>query len=172
MTNNKSISLHPDWRGWFLSYLIGIVTIPLLGLGLWLLWRAHRNRTSFLYTIFDTKITAKDRYYSQTFDLANVEDVIVTQRLIDKILGVGTIYLTTNASDMILFGVTNPAPFSETLKTAIALEKKRAQETEKLEAKAPKHAPGSLDRLDYLAGLWQQGIISDEDYRKEKKHFE
>jgi hypothetical protein len=172
MTNNKSISLHPDWRGWFFSYLIGVITIPLLGLGLWILWRTHRNRTSFLYTIYDTKITVADRHYSQTFDLANIEDVFVTQRLIDKILGVGTVYLTTNASDMILFGVTNPVPFTNTLKTAIALEKKRTQETDKLETKAPKYAPGSLDKLDYLAGLWQQGLISDEDYKKEKKHFE
>jgi len=27
-------------------------------------------------------------------------------------------------------------------------------------------------KMDYLTGLWQQGLLSDEDYHNERKHFE
>jgi hypothetical protein len=29
-----------------------------------------------------------------------------------------------------------------------------------------------MERMDYLTGLWQQGLVSDDDFEKEKKHFE
>jgi hypothetical protein len=29
-----------------------------------------------------------------------------------------------------------------------------------------------MDKINYLTGLWQQGLISEEDYKKECKHFE
>ena len=52
-----------------------------------------------------------------------------------------------------------------------ALREAMMQE-KKTERPEPEHEPGSMDRMDYLTGLWQQGLISDRDFDKEKRHFE
>jgi hypothetical protein len=57
------------------------------------------------------------------------------------------------------------------LKAAEA-ERYRVEQQAKNKREQPQTSPGSLDKLDYLTGLWQQGLLSNEDFKREKKHFE
>ncbi len=71
-------------------------------------------------------------------------------------------------------GQPNPENLSDMISAAIRAERKRIEELNRVEVSPQEEppSPGTLDKLDYLTGLWQQGLLSDEDFKKEKKHFE
>lgn len=170
---SKSIELTPDWKRWFWGYFFGILLIPFLGIGLIVLWKVHQKKKSYMYQITDRQITAIGEGVSQTVDLANIKTLDVEQNWLDQKFNLGDITIITESRRISLPGLTNPQAISDSISKAVFAEKKRLEELNKIEEKpADLPPPGTLDKLDYLTGLWQQGLMSDEDFKKEKKHFE
>jgi len=170
---DKSIDLKPSWKRWFWGYFFGFLLIPFFGLGLLVLWRVHNRKKSYTYRVTDKKITVSDKHVTQSVDLANIKNLDVEQNWLDRKLDIGDLVLTTETRSLKLLGQTDPSALSSMIARAIEAERARVAEEKKVKASPVEPAsPGSLDRLDYLTGLWQQGLISDEDFKKEKKHFE
>lgn len=171
---SKSIKLTPDWKRWFWGYVFGVLLIPAIGVGLVVLWFVHSRRTSMVYSVTDRQIEYRDKNVSQKIDLANVETLDVEQNWLDKKFGIGDLRLSTATRSITLKGQPNPQKLSDMISAAIRAERKRIEELNKVEEKPEEQQanPGTLDRLDYLTGLWQQGLLSDEDFEKERKHFE
>lgn len=173
MSKERKIDLHPDWRSWFWWYLWGIILIPLLGIGIYIIWRAQKTRKSIRYEIHDRYIFSRDNKYSQRVDLADIKDVKVRQRWTDKKFNTGDLLISSPSSTMELLGIREPEQTAGLIRHAVAAEKKRLSEMQKSTGPDPvNHDPGTLDKLDYLTGLWQQGLISDDDFKQERKHFE
>ena len=59
----------------------------------------------------------------------------------------------------------------EQIKLAVEAEQKRITAEQVVKPREVKSDPGTIDRVDYLMGLWQQGLISNEDYQEERKKF-
>jgi len=170
---SKSIELYPDWKRWFWGYFFGILLIPLFGIGLFVLYRVHKKRRGFRYNITDRQITATGTDLSQTVDLANVKTLDVEQNWFDKRFGIGDVKLHTETRSVTMLGQKDPQSLSDMISKAIFAEKKRIEELKTVEEETIEPPPpGTLDKLDYLTGLWQQGLLSDEDFREEKKKFE
>ena len=173
MAKEKKVELQPDWRSWFWWYLWGILLIPLLGIGIYIIWRAQRTRKSIRYEIYDRYILSKDSKYTQRVDLADISEINVRQRWIDKKFNTGDILISSPASTIKLLGIREPNQTTTLIEHAVAAEKQRISELKRsTEPASVKHDPGTLDKLDYLTGLWQQGLISDSDFKQERKHFE
>lgn len=170
----KSIELKPHWKRWFWGYFFGILLIPVLGIGIAVLWIVHTRRTNISYTVTDRQIEYRDRKISQKIDLANVKTLDVEQNWLDKKFGIGDITLSTETRKITLKGQPNPENLSDMISAAVRAERKRIEELNRVDEEPEREppAPGTLDKLDYLTGLWQQGLLSDEDFKKEKKHFE
>lgn len=170
----KSIELTPSWKRWFWSYFFGIALIPVFGIGIIILWITHSKRKKVTYTVTDRQITSTDGKVSQSIDLANIKTLDTEQNWLDRKFGIGDLLLSTEMRSIKLLGQPNPEQLSDMISQAIRAERKRIEELQKTENKTREEPPqpGTLDKLDYLTGLWQQGLISDEDFRKEKKHFE
>lgn len=171
-SQNKTVALEPSWKNHVLGYVISGLLVPLFGVGLIGLYWVYQRQKKYSYTFSDTRISSQDDKYQRNIDLINIEQVEVTQSWLQKKMSVGNIVLNTSASEMILRGMENPHSLKGVLDKAIATEKQRQQEKQKTKPKEPEHGPGTMERMDYLTGLWQQGLVSDEDYEKEKKHFE
>jgi len=170
---SKSIELKPDWKRWFWGYFFGVLLIPLLGIGLILLWKVHQKKKSFRYTVTDRQITAVGEGVSQTVDLINIKNLDVEQNWLDLKFEIGDITLDSGSRKITLLGQSNPEAISESISKAIFAEQKRIKElNKKEEQKIDPPPPGTLDKMDYLTGLWQQGLMSEEDFKKEKKNFE
>jgi len=170
---SKSIELRPDWKRWFWGYFFGILMIPLAGIGLFILWKVHSKKKSYVYKVTDRQIKAVGDNVSQTVDLANITNLDVEQNWFDKKFGIGDITLITRSRQIKLLGQTNPQSLAETISRAIHSERKRIEDLNKTKPKPVEPPPpGTLDKLDYLTGLWQQGLISNEDFKKEKQNFE
>ena len=170
MAQPRTKQLTPSWKHYFWNYLWGLLTVPAFGIGLLVIWYYRTQQKKFRYTISDTAITATGEGYSQNMDLVNVTEVSVAQTWIHEKLDVGTVTLQKEGSEMTLLGIEHPERFAEMLETVITTLQARQKKTRPEPRPAPADS-GTMDRVDYLTGLWQQGLISDEDYEREKGHF-
>lgn len=172
MNNESKIQLIPDWRSYFWYYLAGILLISVFGAGIIVLWFVHKNRNSRIYEIHNHYIQENSTRGSRKLELVHIEKVSVSRNWTEKQFGTGTVRLAGNVSVIELYGIKNPHEMAEVIDQAVAVAKKKLYTFKQKKRRKPDHEPGTLDRMDYLTGLWQQGLISNEDYRKEKKHFE
>lgn len=170
--SSKEITLQTNWKQHVIGYVLSLLAVPLFGIGLaafyWVWKRHHRIR----YRITDTHITSIGGRYRRNIDLINIERITVEQSWLQRHLGVGTVVLYTPASRMELTGMGRPQRLRDTIEQAVAYQKEAATKSDFREKPDPKYKPGSMDKMDYLTGLWQQGLLSDEDFDNERKNFE
>ncbi len=171
-SKDKVITLGISWKNHFLGYTLSVLLIPLFGIGLLGLYWVYKRQKSITYRVSDTQISSRDSQYQRNVDLVNIDKVEVHQSWLQEKLKVGDLELRTSATSMTLYGMENPYNLKGLLDRSIA-EQKRLQEQQK-QTKAPETdtKPGTRDRMDYLTGLWQQGLVSNEEFEKERKHFE
>lgn len=167
----KMIKLNPNKSYHFWWYVIGIVLIPIL-IGFYILYLKFNELSNTHYKITDQSITSVNSDYTETVDIANINEVKIKQRWIDKQFGIGSLQLITNTRKVDLLGLENPQNLADMILKAAEAERYRMEQQVKKERKETDITPGSLDKLDYLTGLWQQGLISNDDFIREKKHFE
>jgi hypothetical protein len=171
-STSKSFTLHISWKNHLLEYVLSILLIPVLGLGLLALFWVWKRQNRITYQVTDRKITSRDNQYQRNVDLLSIKQVEVKQSWLQEKMDVGDLKLHTSASSMTLYGMENPYNLKGLLEKAIAAEQQRHQQQEKTKPREPDYDPGSMEKMDYLTGLWQQGLVSDEDFEEERKHFE
>lgn len=170
--SKKAINLKPSYAYQFWGYIIGVLLVPLFGIGLVVIYMAYRKQSAITYEMGNQSITKTNSTYSETIDLADIQEINIQQGWIDKKLNVGKLVLITEQKTVELVGIQNPHSLSDLILQAAKAERIRLKKKDKIPTPPSDEAPISLDRLDYLTGLWQQGLLSDEDFKKEKKHFE
>ncbi|HET8865586.1 MAG TPA: hypothetical protein VFM80_07795 [Gracilimonas sp.] len=163
----KSITLTPSWRAFFWSYVFGVLLIPAL-IGIIILWKTRKKHRAISYKIIDRRITVVEGNYSQNIDLTDIRQAEAGEPR----FGVGDITLKTQGRTVNLIGLKNPSRIAGFIEQAVEAELKRLETEKQTKLREPKYDPGSMDRLDYLTGLWQQGLMSDEDFQIERKKFE
>lgn len=171
-TNDKQITLAPSWKHHFIGYLLSVLCIPLFGIGLIALYFVYKKHKSVSYRVTDTQISSTDTKYQRNIDLVNIEDVSIQQGWLQEKLGIGTLVLETSAAVMEVVGMEQPEKLKSMIEKAIAVQKKQQEKKTFRQKPDPKYKPGDMDKMDYLTGLWQQGLISDDDFEDERKHFE
>lgn len=169
---DRTYTLEPSWKQFFWGYTLSILAIPLFGIGFVALYFVRKNHQQIVYEISNTQIKRVDEKYEHNVDLADITRVELIKSWMQQKLSIGTLVLYTSASKMMLEGVEEPEKLKELLEQAIQWEIKRQQEQQKTKTREPDYQPGSMEKMNYLTGLWQQGLISDEDYEKERRHFE
>lgn len=171
--DSKSIELTTSWKNHLPGYALSVLLIPVFGIGLLGLYWVRKRQQRLSYRVTDTRISSRDAQYQRNVDLVSIDQVEVHQSWLQERLDVGDVELQTPASSMTLFGMEDPYHLKGLLEKAIAAQKKKHHQTEsRREAREPEYDPGSMEKINYLTGLWQQGLMSDEDYKKERKHFE
>lgn len=171
MNKQRHIEIIPDWRAYFWGYFFGILLIPLFGIGIIILWVAHKKRTSVHFEIHDLFIREVKKGDSLRIDLLSIESVEVEQSLTGRITDTGTVVIQAAVSEIRIIGTRDPQKLADTIQDAINLGRQHLKKQTGRKYDDPDHDPGTLDKMDYLTGLWQQGLISDEDFQNEKKHF-
>ncbi|MDZ7756130.1 hypothetical protein [Rhodohalobacter sp.] len=167
MTSTKrSITLTPSWKAFFWQYALGILLTPVL-IGIYILWRTRKTHASIRYKISDQKITVVDGHISQNIDLVDIRKAISGETQ----FGVGPVTIRTSGREIELVGLENPAQIARSIEKAVEAELKRLEAQKQTKPRETKYGPGEMDRLDYLTGLWQQGLISNEDFDKEQQKF-
>lgn len=167
----KMIQLQPKKSHHFWWYVIGVLLAPIL-VGFYILYQKINELSNTHYKITDETITSVNSDYTETVDIVNIHEVKIRQRWIDKQFGIGSLQLITNTRKVDLVGLENPQNLADMILKAAEAQRYQVEQQAKQKRKEKEPTPGSLDKLDYLTGLWQQGLISNDDYLREKKHFE
>jgi len=186
-TLEKSIILHPDrrvlWPWWLVGLLISLIAftaffvffvfwvfvfIPVYGM-IYLLWHLKRKKIS--YTITDHYIRVEDGNESVTLPLAELERVEIQRVWIPFSYGVGHLDLVWRQKSYRLEAIHNAQALQEMIQKASSFLKQqtRLHKTTLDPTSLPK--PGTLEPLNDLVGLWQQGLLSDEAFEQEKKRL-
>lgn len=170
--SDKTIQLKPKTSHFFWSYLAGILLIPLLGLGIYIIYKLIKKQSEIAYKISNHDITLIDSKVTDQIILADIEHIEVSQRWIDQKFNTGTLNITAGNKAFNLIGLENPHGLKDLLLQAVEIEKDRLSRATEKKERLERTPSIHLDKLDTLTGLWQQGLLSDEDYHREKKHFE
>lgn len=164
--------MQPELRAFYKYLLPGILLIPLFGAGLLLVWYAYKQRKETRYEIFDREIRYSYPNSSAQIEIVQIENVSTEEHFPDTILGIGTIVLETLEGRHKLAGLKDHLQIAGLIEHAAEAEKKRLARQTSIKARVPDQHPGTMDRMNDLTGMWQQGLITDEEFKKEKKHFE
>ena len=164
--DERSVILSPSWKAFFLQYTLGVILVPVL-IGIYILWRTRKTQSGIQYKITDRKITVVDGHISQNIDLADIRQATAGKLR----FGVGTVKLKTQGREIKLIGLENPAQIALSIEKAVEAELKRMEAEKQTKPRETEYDPGTMDRLEYLTGLWQQGLISDEDFDAEQQKF-
>ncbi|MDR9414877.1 MAG: hypothetical protein RI564_01245 [Gracilimonas sp.] len=164
--SQRSITLTPSWKAFIWQYGLGILLVPVL-IGLYILWRTRKTHAGIRYEITDQKITVVDGHISQNIDLVDIRKAVAEE----KKFGVGTVTIKTSGREIELVGLSDPSRIADSIEKAVQAELKRIEAKKQAKPRETQYEPGEMDRLDYLTGLWQQGLISDEDFENEQQKF-
>lgn len=126
------------------------------------------------YTFTDQRVILEQHGKKETIDLISILDTRLIRPVPERWFGVADLLIITDDDSYFLLGQEHPEQLQSIIKKASEAARIRAQEQQKAHfsrVDAEPFSPGSLDKLDTLTGLWQQGLISEEDYERERKHF-
>ena len=162
--NARVIILKPHPMGWLYLIVICLLAIPLFGLGLvagYFLWKHIR---SISYHLSDGGIDVRIGAETTSVSWDSVTDAVAVSRA----GRLGHVILRTDGGDIRLLFLEDAFGLADTIQAMLA-----ARTLKQDEAFIPRKSdiPMGNDRLNDLTALWQQGLISEEDYQAERKHF-
>jgi len=168
---NKRITLTSSWKNCFWGYFWGVLLAPVL-VGIIILWFTNKSRKSIQYQITDLSVARIEGNEKKELELVHILETSFSQTGLQKFFGIGNIHFKANVSELIFEGLEHVESLLDKIDTAIAYQKEQLKASKKIKGRKATHDPGTLDKLEYLTGLWQQGLISEDDYDNERKKFE
>ncbi len=158
----------------FWSYLIAICLIPAAGLGFFLLWKVENTRASKALIAEEERIRIPDSQELggvRILDLMVIHDVQIRDTPFPgRWFGVKSLIFLSGSGDIRVDGISNAAKIKETIQlAAYNLRKKRQQPGRKVVQF--QSIPGSTDQLNELTLMWQQGLIDDDQFERERTKF-
>ncbi|MEX0594347.1 MAG: PH domain-containing protein [Balneolaceae bacterium] len=167
---NRTIVWRSDWRYQLPFWAIGVLLLPIFGLGLpVLLWGYLRWRRRE-WIVHDQYLMIREGTERQTVSIEDLERARFTKNRMERRFGVGTLVLESRHNQWVLPWLRGAESASNTLNRAI--QALATRKPPKPSRPASPLSPQRMDRMDELTSLWQQGLISDEDFDRERRHFE
>lgn len=171
-SDHSFYDLRPDWRIFFVPFVVGVLLIPLVGIGILIIRHYRKKWKNIRYRITNSAVTLIDDRNMNTIPLSTVEACDTIYSGLSARFGLGTIRIRHENGISELSGIPNPDPIATLIEHAAASERDRMKIREEVEKTTPEHPSGTLDKKNELVGLWQQGLLSEEDYHREIAKFE
>ena len=167
----QSYELRPDWRIYLPAYVIGVLLVPLL-VGIWIIYTYRKKWLGMRYVVTNSEVIHASDGLETRMPL---HDITACEARFDGLaarFGLGTIHIRHTGGTQELPGITDPEPVAVLIERAAASERERLKMRADAERTRPVHPSGTLERKNELVGLWQQGLITEEDYQQELRKFE
>ncbi len=172
MSQQKKIfTLKPGWRYYLIPYFISLLLLPVFGIGLLVFIYYYRRISKIEYAITDEDITVRNRNGSRSITLNTIHSLSITKTWAEKKSGLGTLHIHSEETEIQLKGIKQPEDIKDAIELALAAIEQRGKNKKKAENIYPNIQTGGLEHMNTLVGLWQQGLISDEDFEMEKQKF-
>lgn len=171
MNEQKIYTLSPNWKYNLLAYIVSIVLLPVFGIGIIVFWYYWRRISHKEYQISDESVTSIENGVKKTIAISDIEKLSITQTWSEEKGHLGTLHISGQDKNLTLIGIEEAEDIKEALEIALAKIEQRRAMMEKAQGHHSDIKIGGLEQMNQLVGLWQQGLISDEDFEKEKDKF-
>lgn len=159
---------------YFWSYLFATLLIPAAGFGFFLFWRVEKKRVSRALIADEDRLRIPDPDEpggGRLLDLLVIQKIEIQNAAVPgRWFGVQTLIFQTGSGEIYVPGIQNASRLKETILTAAKILSEKRQKTAKKEVQS-KTIPGSTDQLNELTLMWQQGLIDDQQFDRERKKF-
>jgi hypothetical protein len=162
--SERVIILKPHPMGWLYLFVICVLAIPLFGAGLVAGFFLLKHIRSLSYHLSDSGVELHRGGVVTSLRWDQVSDASAVSRA----GRLGHVVLHTAEGDLRLLFLEDAFGLAETIQAM--LKARKAHQEERFEPRESETGMGN-DRLNDLTALWQQGLISEEDYLVERKHF-
>ncbi len=166
---DKQLIIKTNWRYYFKHIVWGVILSPFL-IGFIILIYVYIRTIRQVYIVTDELIT--DQYSGTSIQIDSIIEVKKRNPINRSNLTVHDLELISNDMTVVLKGIQNAPVIKESIEQLIAFKNELKESEQRRYQVQIKQDPGSLERLNDLAGLLQQGLISYEDYLQERKKFE
>lgn len=167
----RSYAIKPDWKYNLIPYIVSLLLLPVFGIGIFVFVYYYRRISKLEFIITDDDITVTNRDKSQSVSLDAIHSLSITQTWSEKKSGLGTLHIHIDETELQLTGIKQPEDIKDAIELALAAIEQRKKNKKEPEDIYPDIQTGGLEHMNTLVGLWQQGLISDEDFEVEKKKF-
>jgi hypothetical protein len=160
-----------DWRYYKRQLIAGIVLVPLFGAGLVILMMVWLKVRNSLFH-FDTGRIEFLRNRDRNMSLAEIEEVKVENYRIRWSVSMADIrLLKLDGTSIKIYGVKGAQFIASAIEKNIELIQSRLSIEKTLLSNKKIDNPTPLEPFNDLVGLWQQGLISEEEFNAEKNKF-
>lgn len=166
---DKQLILKTHWTYFYKLIILGVILSPVL-IGLIILLYVYYRLQNQIYVVYDDRIL--DQKAGKTLLIDNITEVKKMNSITRSKVTIHDLELVGDDGIMFLRGIVNASIIKQTIDQLIAFKQELKESDKKRNFVQVKEDPGSLERLNDLTGLLQEGLISYDDYLQERKNFE
>lgn len=167
----KKIILYTSRKYYQHVFIWAIISSAILvGIGLYF-YILHQIKSHF-WELLPTSIRIHQGHEITEISVSQLIKAETLQSKREKKAHLATLQIDSQLGRFQIHGVNNAEKYKTAINEAIRLYK--IEENRKITVRPEEHnhlAIGGLDRMNDLVGLWQAGMISDEDFFREQEKF-
>lgn len=169
--HKQTFTLQPELQHYFLPFLFSMLLIPVFFIGMFMIYYYRTRLRETYYEISNDSVTRRFRNEREEIRLADIENIRLSYNRTHKRFGLGNIHLAGSGNEIVLEGILNPEQLYEIIRMAVEQEKR--YEDIDLEPKSDFDylKTGAADQMNNLVGLWQQGLLSNEEFENERQKY-
>lgn len=143
----------------------------LFGYGFFVMQKLNKQLAAVSYKVFDDRIELVDpsQNLNTTLRIQDLVAVKRTQSPNQSKFGLCDLHLQTDKETAVMVGIEKGEQLEDVLIIAIEKEKRRKAMQERAKGDYTEFRIGGLENMNDLVGMWQQGLISDEDFEAEQR---
>lgn len=136
----------------------------LLGYGFLKLKELNDKVKEGIYKVYNDRID----HGSRSILIKDLKSVKKKQTKEQKQFGLADLVVKTQAESLTLIGISGADKLEDVLIAAIKQEEERRKLKEKAKGDYQHFKPGGLEEMNNLVGMWQQGLLTDEEFDRQK----
>ncbi len=167
---DQTFKLQPDWHYNLLPYLISILLVPVgIGIILFFYFRSRISHLRYVITNNEVRVCRKDEETS--ISIRHVERFSITRNRSERLNNLGTLVIEGEGKRLNLLGIRSPEEIRRMLQQARDVYRRTDEIFDKERGWHNELKTGGIAFVDDLVGLWQQGLLSDEEFERESRRF-
>ncbi len=168
--SQETFELQPEWNYNLLAYIISVLLMP-VGIGLILFFIFKARLEDRRYIITNDRIQAYKKDHESSIQIRHVEKMYITRSWSERMSDLGTLVVEGDDKKIKMLGIRDPEEIQHAIEMAQKMYRKTDEIFEKDRTWHKDVKVGGLDPMDNLVGLWQQGLISNEEFENERRKF-
>lgn len=168
---NSSKRIQSSYKNYLILLGIGFLTLP-IGIGFFVLLYVYLEAQKTVWKLYSSTIVIYHKKKVITLNLSDLIAVKTTPTPNKSKYNLADLEINSTKGVFTVKAIEKASIYAEVLQ--LAIDSIKANKKPRMEPRKEEFsdlAVGGLDKMNDLVGLWQAGMISEEDFYKEQKKF-